>query len=267
MLFRYNVDTCRYEIFIINRIRDQGYEAWVSKRMAKMDIKRKEKELGSFIGKILRDHFGKGPGSVFATISPPYITLYIKNFLSPIENKLLDTEQSKHVQKIRDMLMPALIEEIKAYVKMNTGFDIVEFYYDWNLDSHSGMFVGIISHDNHEYGSYPNQEDVHNEIIKLSVEAEKPPGEVHSCLLNSKTLIIVRNKILVAIEKEMIQMGFSENLTLAKRNLEKGLVMQHKHQIQSYLDAELENAFVSWDFDLDKSVFLFILKSNNNRQQ
>ncbi|WP_046173457.1 Na-translocating system protein MpsC family protein [Domibacillus indicus] len=232
-----------------------------------MDIKRKEKELGSFIGKILRDHFGKGPGAVFATISPPYITVYIKNFLSPMENKLLNTEQSKYVEKIRDMLMPALIEEIKAYVKINVEFDIIEFYYDWNLDSHSGMFVGIASHNHQERASYQNQEEVHNEIIKLSMEAEKPPGEVYSCLVNPRTLVIVRHKILVPVEKEMIQLGYPEILTLVKRNLERRLALQHKHQLQSYLDAELENTFVSWDFDLDKSVFLFILKPNSRRQQ
>ncbi|WP_456271066.1 hypothetical protein [Bacillus sp. AK031] len=43
---------------------------------------------------------------------------------------MIDNEQSKYVQKIRDMLMEKLIDDIKAYVHMNTGLAINEFYYD-----------------------------------------------------------------------------------------------------------------------------------------
>lgn len=229
-----------------------------------MDLKNKEKELGSYIGRILREHFGKGPGSVFATISPPYISMYIKDFLSPMESKLMTNEQSKYVEKIRDMLMDTLTEEIKVFMRINLGLDLSEFYYDWNLDSHSGMFIGVTENEPGEPScSYKNQEDVHDEIIKVSIKAEKPPGDIYSCMLNSRTLVIVRNKILIAVEKEMINIGYSEALTLAKRNLEKRLLYQHTDSIQTYLDAKLENAFITWNFDLDKSLMVFILKPNN----
>ncbi|TFE02327.1 Na-translocating system protein MpsC family protein [Jeotgalibacillus salarius] len=232
-----------------------------------MDIKKIEKDLGSFVGKLLRDHFGKGPGAVFATIAPPYITIYIKDFLSPMENKLLDNKQSKSVEKIRDMLMPALIDEIKTYVNMCADLDIIEFHYDWNLDSQSGMFIGITSQSDQRNEPYQNQEEVHSEIIKVSAKAEKAPGEVYSYLLNPRTLIVIRHQILIAVEKEMIQLGFYETLTLVKRNLEKRLLNEHKEQLQEHLDADIENAFASWDFDLDKGIFLIILKPNHNGQQ
>ncbi|WP_241680297.1 Na-translocating system protein MpsC family protein [Metabacillus mangrovi] len=229
-----------------------------------MALNTKEKELGSYIGKLLRDHFGKGPGSVFAAISHPYVTVYIKDFLTPMENKLLDSEQDKYVQKIRDMLMEKLIEEIKAYIKLNIDIEIEEFYYDWNLSTHTGMFTGIAADSLEDSSTYPNQQDVHNEIIKVSIKAEKAPGNVYSSLLNPRTLIVVRKRILTSIEKEIIQLGYPEILTLAKRNLEKGLIDEHKNQLQSFLDADFEDIFASWDFDRDKSVFLFILKPNHS---
>ncbi|WP_246188401.1 Na-translocating system protein MpsC family protein [Metabacillus lacus] len=228
-----------------------------------MALNTKEKELGSYIGKILRDHFGKGPGSVFAAISYPYVTVYIKDFLTPMENKLLDSEQEKYVQKIRDMLMETLIEEIKAYIKLNIDMEISEFYYDWNLSTHTGMFSGIAAGSQKNSSTYLNQLGVHNEIIEVSIKAEKAPVNVYSCLLNPRTLIVVRSGILTAIEKEIIKIGYPEILTLAKRNLEKGILDEHKNQLQSLLDADFENTFTSWDFDRDKSVFLFILKPHN----
>ncbi len=227
-----------------------------------------EKELSSYTGRVLREHFGKGPGSVYATITPPYITVYMKNFLSPIENKLLDTEQSKHVQKLRDMLMPTIEKEMKTYLKLQLDMDVQEFYYDWNLDSQSGMFVGITdAKPSEDTCSYPGLEETHNEIIKVSAEAEKPPGDIKSCMLNQRTLLVTRNKILVAVEKELIQLGFSEDLVIAKRNLEKRLLHNHKDSLQTFLHATIENAFVSWDFPKDKSVIVFIIKPDNARQQ
>ncbi|PLT27924.1 hypothetical protein CUU66_21475 [Peribacillus deserti] len=227
-----------------------------------MEKQKKEKELGSFVGRLLREHFGKGPGAVYATISNPYITIYLKDFLTPVENKLLNKDQSSYVQKIRDMLMETLINDIKTFIMANTGIEIEEFYYDWNLETQSGMFIGISSKEgvNVLGSTYPNQKEVHKEMILVSEEAEKKPGEVYSYLLNPRTLVIVRDEILISIEKELIFLEFQETLTLAKRNLEKRLLQNHKKQFESYLNAKLENTFVTWNFELDKSETVFILQ-------
>ncbi|MCD7034238.1 DUF2294 domain-containing protein [Metabacillus sp. GX 13764] len=233
-----------------------------------MEFKRKERELGSYIGRMLREHYGKGPGSVFATVSEPYVAVYIKDFLSPMENKLLETEQGKHVQKIRDMMMPAIIEEIKAYIKVNIDLEITDFYYDWNLETHTGMMLGITADSLEEPSSeFSGQAGVNNEIYELSVEAEKAPGSITSTLLNARTLVVTRKKILIAVEKELIHMGFDEALRLSKRNLEKRLIHKHKSQLEAYLQAEIENSFVAWNFKTDKSVMLLILKPHNDWQQ
>ncbi|WP_456271067.1 hypothetical protein [Bacillus sp. AK031] len=41
-----------------------------------MDLSKKEIELASYTGRLLREHFGKGPGSVFATIPVPFLRLH-----------------------------------------------------------------------------------------------------------------------------------------------------------------------------------------------
>ncbi|WP_456271065.1 hypothetical protein [Bacillus sp. AK031] len=85
------------------------------------------------------------------------------------------------------------------------------------------------------------------------------PGEITSCLLNPRTIILIRNQILVAIEKELIHLGFPESLTIAKRNLEKRILLEHKDRLEIFLNAKIENTFVSWDFNLDKSVLVMII--------
>ncbi|WP_409296842.1 Na-translocating system protein MpsC family protein [Peribacillus sp. SCS-26] len=224
-----------------------------------IQVKEKEKALSSFIARLLREHFGKGPGVVFASISKPYITIYLKDFLTPIENRLMMKNHPTYIQKLRDVLMETLTEEIKGYIKTAIGIDVDEFYYDWNLESQSGMFIGIEGGAGGEGGSYQNQDRVHHEIMLISEEAEKKPGSVTSHLLNPRTLLIVRNRILVSIEKELIALNFQETLTLAKRNLEKRLILNHTKNLEGLLHASLENVFVAWDFQRDKSAAVLIL--------
>ncbi|WP_251040859.1 Na-translocating system protein MpsC family protein [Bacillus sp. ISL-45] len=221
-----------------------------------------EKEISGYIGKMLRENFGRGPGNVFCTISKPFASIYITNFLSPMENTLLTNHQSVYVQKTRDLMMETLEEEIKSYIELNTQDKIKEFYYDWNLDEKSGMLLFIFENDQpYNFDVYDNKNLVEEETIELSMEIQKAPEETHSKLLNERTLIIIRHGILISLEKEFIQLGFQETLKIAKRKLEKKVITQHQSSYERYLNAKITDYFVDWNFDKDKSYTLFILKS------
>nr|WP_263326812.1 DUF2294 domain-containing protein [Neobacillus sp. Marseille-Q6967] len=219
-------------------------------------------ELSNFISKILRENFGKGPESVHVSLGSTFITIYIRNFLSPTERVLLAQNQVETVQQTRDLVMQTLIPEIKAYIKIVTGMEIREFYYDWGLHNKSAMFTGICSDSSSVElpvkEEYSGKEEIHKEIIGISREAEKKPAEVYSCQLNPRTLLVIRNGILVSIEKQLIRQGMREELKLAKRTLEKRLLHNNGH-FEIILNTKVNDIFVDWDFDLDKSVIVFIM--------
>lgn len=224
------------------------------------------KELSSYISKILRDYFGRGPESVHVSIGFTFITIYLRNFLSPTETVLLSQNQEKNVEQTRDMIMKLLIPEIKAYIKIVTGMEIREFYYDWGLHNKSGMFMGVSSDSSSVkqpiIEDFTGKEEFHKEIINLSRESEKVPDELYSCQLNDRTILIIRNGILVRIEKQLIRQGLREELTLAKRALEKGLLHNNNH-FEGILGTKVRDIFVDWDFDLDKSIIAFITKDRD----
>jgi uncharacterized protein YbcI len=226
-----------------------------------MEVTEMEKEISGYIGRLLRENFGRGPGNVFCTFSSPFVTVYITSFLSPMEKTLIGNRQSVYVQKTRDLLMETLEEEIKSYIEANTQEKVKEFYYDWNLEGKTGMFLLILD-DNHGVtcDGYKNMDLIHQEMIELSIEAEKPPQKITSKMLNARTLLIIREGILVSIEKELIKIGFPETLKIAKRNLEKRLMNNHKNNFENLLSCQIIDSFVDWNFGQDKSYTILILK-------
>jgi len=237
------------------------------KRMLILDNKQVQTELAGFIGRTLRENFGKGPESVFVSFNHSVMTVNLRNFLSPSESVLLGQHQETMVQTTRDLLMQTLIPEFKAYIKILLDMEVTEFYYDWGLHNKSGLFVCIGSipteseTPNEKKYSYPGQEILHQEINRISLQAEKTPEEVQSYLLNERTLVVIRKGILVPIEKELIRLGNFEALKLAKRNLEKRL-LHNSGNFESILKTKVNDIFVDWDFYRDKSVIVLILSPN-----
>ncbi|WP_306813074.1 Na-translocating system protein MpsC family protein [Paenibacillus soyae] len=228
-----------------------------------MELDRKaEIELASHAGRVLRESLGKGPQFIHVSIRRPFVVFYMRGLLSPTEKILLEQDQVFSVQHTRDLLMKTLIPELKAYTSLIAGMNLQEFYYDWGLHNQSAVFVGIESDDG-RYESlsgetFTGKQALEQEIAHISQLVQKAPEGIYSCMLNERTLLVVRNGILISIEKELIRLGYEGNLKIAKRNLEK----QHLHNnghFESMLKARVIDAYADWDFQLDKSVIVFIL--------
>jgi uncharacterized protein YbcI len=140
--------------------------------------------------------------------------------------------------------------------------DIREFYYDWNLHNKSGLLAGIASNETMAPSAvneqYAGRNRIHEEISNISRQSQKEPLEIYSCSLNPRTVVLIRNGLLVAIEKQLIRQGLQEHLKLAKRNLEKSLLHNNNH-FESIFGCKVNDIFVDWDFELDKSLIVFTL--------
>lgn len=234
-----------------------------------MELKTQQTKLANNFGKLLRDKFGKGPEAVHVTISAPYVMVYIKGFISAMEQVLLEQGQDLTVKTTREYLMKSIDPEIKGQIKAITDLEIQHIYYDWNLANQSGVFVAVgpdLAPDIEDSRTqYNGKNEVHQEISSISSQAEKAPNEIFSYKLSSRCLIVIRKGILVPIEKQLISLGFDEKLRVAKRQLEGDLLLNSTH-FTSILDAEIQDVFVDWDFELDNSVISFIIKPLNNWQ-
>lgn len=219
-----------------------------------------QNKIASHIGKMLRDAFGKGPQSIYVSIDHPFIVVYLRNFLTPVEKILLSQGQTRTIQHTRDIVMSSLIPEIKAYLLRLTGMNILDFYYDWELHNHSGILVGSQSEECilKPQAIYRGKEQLHDEIGWMSQRIQKRPDEIDSRLINSRTLLVVRSGILSDLSKELMRLHQEESLKQAINYLEKKYLRDNKH-IEKILKTKIVDVFVDWDFGRDKSVIVFIL--------
>jgi uncharacterized protein YbcI len=222
-----------------------------------------QSEIGSYISTLLRDNFGKGPTSIFVSIAKPFITIHIRGFLTPTENVLLKQNEPNRILKIRDLLMNNLISEIKLALWKIGELDVKEVYADWNLESKSGMIIVELDEETDpstfEWPGNVDEKAFQKEMIKASIKAQKEPGKTEVYWLNDRTILCRRVEILVEIEKELIKNGFSEELKLAKRPLERKVLADV--QLEAVLKRNIADTFVEWNFETDKAYTVFVLEA------
>ncbi|OXL82001.1 hypothetical protein BCV73_02130 [Paenibacillus sp. SSG-1] len=210
-------------------------------------------QIAAFTGKLLRDRFGKGPESVHVSVGNYGIALHIRNFIGPVERFLLNKEEEKAFRYTRELLMESLLPELKAYLEKEMDIRLEEVYYDWGLHNASGIIVGLKADQIIEAEDYAGRDALHNEVNRVTGIVQKVPRKVYSWWMNPKTLIVVREGLLILIEKELINTGFDEVLRTTKRKLEKRY-FEEETQLGGILGRTLADFYVDWDFDRDKSV-------------
>ncbi|WP_068615230.1 Na-translocating system protein MpsC family protein [Paenibacillus tuaregi] len=224
-----------------------------------MTVKEKSTLIASYTGKLLRNRFGKGPESVNVSVDSHGIAIHIRNFISPVEQFLLDKQEEQALRYTRELLMKSLLPELSAYLKNELTLEVQEMYYDWGLHNATGMIVGLFERHTEKSESYPGQKSVHDHVIQVSGKVQKEPVHIDSWWMGPKTLIVVREGILILIEKEFIDMGYEHILKSTKRKLEKRYLEQNIGFEQA-LGKKISDFYVDWDFSNDRSVILYTFK-------
>ncbi|AIF67928.1 hypothetical protein GZ22_15670 [Terribacillus saccharophilus] len=226
-----------------------------------MNIKEQQKELAGFTAGILRKHFGKGPESVFVSISEEIVCIYVRDLLTPVERVLLEREQYAMVYDTRDTLMDKCLPELKIQIEKCTGREYQHFFYDWDIETNGGVIVAtretIIALEQEEFPQKIN------ELVSMVTESiQKLPNTVKTVTMNNRTLVIYRDGILVDIEKEIYKLDQTEILRRAKSNLEKQALRKAFDKESHLLEGVVQEVFADWEFETDRSIIVVIIDPN-----
>lgn len=221
-----------------------------------------QSEIGGYISTLLRSHFGKGPTSVFVTVKKPFITIHLRGFITPMETVLLKKNERRRVLETRDLMINELKGEIEENLRRIADLNIQEFYADWNLDSETGILIGVtpdeVQEKDFEWPGDIRKEALESNVAIASERAEKNPGSIDSYWLNDRTLLVKRKEILVGIELALIAEGYTEILKLSKRPLERRLL--YETQPEKILGRPITEIFLDWNFAEDIGYIVFMMK-------
>jgi len=209
-------------------------------------------EMVSYVGKLLRDHFGKGPTSIYITLKKPFITIYLREFVAPMERVLIERNETKRVEETRDLMMEELLPNMKQTLCEIAQVEIDQLYYNWSLENQSGIIFGVMVNEDKTVPPWPDNVDIEafrKEVDLLTKKGQKTPENTELYWLSERTIIAKRNGIFVRIEKELIKNGYTEELKLTKRPMEKQLVREAN--LEPILNKKIQDVFVDWDFDQD----------------
>ncbi|MGK7379725.1 DUF2294 domain-containing protein [Planococcus sp. 1R117A] len=225
-----------------------------------------QSEISSYLSSLLREHFGKGPTSVFVTIAIPFITIHFRGFLSPMEKVLMKQKEEQRILETRDLMMNDLKPEIILSLSKYLAIDVKELYADWDLEKETGLIIGVLDTGlNRETIEWPKEADekaFQEKINEASKRAEKVPGSTDAFWLSDRTILVRRSKILVQIEKELIRNGFEEQLKLAKRPLEHRVLEEAR--LETVLKRQISETFLDWNFNEDLGYIVFLLEPKNS---
>ncbi|RFA36280.1 hypothetical protein CAI16_05700 [Virgibacillus dokdonensis] len=229
----------------------------------KAKAKSTEASIASATGKLLRSYFGKGPGALYVSLAHSYVTIYLKDFITPMESVLLKQKQALKIEETRDIVMEKCMPELKAMWHNEFGIQAQHIYYDWNLANKTGVIFADLkgAQLTKHFSALSSEQEakIHQEIKRFTEKAQKAPRNIASVRLNERTIISKREDILVSIEKELISSGFEEQLRLSKRKLEKNII--NRSYLESILKQRIEDLFVDWDFQQDIGYVVFILQA------
>lgn len=231
------------------------------------NTKTMQSEIGGYISTVIREHFGKGPTSVFVIVKPPFVIVHLRGFLSPTEKILLQKNELKRVTEIRQLLIEELKPEICKAFSRSSGHEVKEIYADWHLEKQTAMLVGVMANPDantdFEWLSEAEPEALHTAVVEASRKAEKKPDTTNLFWLNDRTLLIRRTGFLVEIERELIRSGLVEELKQVKRPLEKRLLLKET-AFSELINRDVREIFLDWEFSTDISYILVLLEPQNH---
>lgn len=221
------------------------------------------KHISSYTSKLLRQKFGKGPESCHASYGNRYIVLYLRKFISPMEEILLTQNQHETVTHSRHMIIETILVELKGVIQVTMDVEVLEFYHDWSYENNTGVIVAYVEDGSAEpfpeESDFPEKMALEQEVSRLSLLLQKLPGSLESFKISPKIYITIRYETLVRIEKALINKGYGKILKITKNEYEKKL-LHHDGGFEQIFGSKVTDIFCDEDFSLDKALTIFVTK-------
>lgn len=218
--------------------------------------------ISSYVSKALRKSFGRGPESCKSVMSDQFLVVYIRGFVSPMEEILIKQGQRDQVELARGVIIQHVLEELRGTLVVLLNQEVERAYHDWNFPNNSGTLIFLLKPlEAQGASSGPPGVDLsrlESEVARITQLVQKMPERVRTHFVSPGVYIVERDGIMIAIEKALVEKGYSEQLKVTKDELEKKYFHRYG-EFNRIFGKEVLDIFVDWNFSEDKSLMAFIL--------
>ncbi|MBP1940477.1 uncharacterized protein YbcI [Bacillus luteolus] len=212
------------------------------------------------MSKRLKQKFGKGPETCFASLKDDMLSIHIKKFITPAEEVLIGSENTNLALKFRSVIMKAILTEFIDEVMNEYQIQIENAFHDWNYENNSGMILFKINQPVSSGDEY--QFFAGNRVLKtlqdVTSNIHKVPTNCKLIRLNGNLYVIECQEIMLDIEKVLFKKGYEEIL-IERSNEIKNSYTQHIPLFEEALGRGIESIFIMWDYDNDNGYVLLSL--------
>ncbi|WP_241558969.1 Na-translocating system protein MpsC family protein [Oceanobacillus halophilus] len=216
--------------------------------------------ISSYTSKLLRKNFGKGPKSCQTTVNHKFVVLYIRGFISPMEEVLISQGQTNQVTKARNVIINQVLEELTGVIQVSLNSEVEYYYHDWNFPNNTGNIIYVLNEEirNENINSMIDNSLLEQEVARISELVQKVPDNINIYPVSSTIYLVGRIGILVPIEKALINKGFKDELLFTKDSLEKSYFHRYG-KFKDIFKSDIKDIFIDWNTKEDKSLMAFIL--------
>ncbi|WP_249900223.1 Na-translocating system protein MpsC family protein [Paenibacillus sp. PK3_47] len=218
-------------------------------------------KIESVIKEIFAASFGDKPEDVHVILENRCLIIRLERFMGKIMENLVVTKDNDALRSTSELIMDYLLPDFMKELKTFSDIEFDSFYYDWDDNNLSGVIVGLIKDNNYRLNEdyYPGKDEVHFQISKITYEVEKVPDSTFSFWADNNTLVVVREGLLIEIEKYLVKLDGEGALRKAKRALEKTRIIEEGN-IPIILGRRLVGIYLDWMFEMDKSVIVYVFE-------
>jgi uncharacterized protein YbcI len=214
--------------------------------------------LSSTFSKLLKRRFGKGPESCNVILKGNRFYVYMRNFITPAEEVLMNQGQLELAHNFRSAVINSVTQEFIPEVLMALGISFDYFFHDWNYDKNTGILLLDHAQSNHEEKIDNSlQDSLFHLIENLGSYYHKKPASLKIVKFTLNICAIEVKDVLLSLEKLVYEKRNVDLLYHHARNIKDGY-WKNKEQFESLFNRLIEDMFIMWDYKNNRIYLVFI---------
>ncbi|WP_462413018.1 Na-translocating system protein MpsC family protein [Neobacillus sp. Marseille-QA0830] len=212
--------------------------------------------------KLVKRRFGKGPETCYVSFKGMRLYVYMRSFITPAEEVLLENNELYLAQNFRSTVINAVIKEFFPVVSEVLGVSFDSFLHDWNYDTNTGMvLLENGAFDEEKKINMPFENALFNLVEKVGSLYHKSPSNQKIVKFTQNICAIEANGVLSQLEELVYKKGNLDLLMYQSKEIKRGYLM-HKTLFGDLFPRQIEDLFILWDYEHDRNYLVFVFNRN-----